>query len=127
MPLTIDTDVDGFPFPFASTHEQAETVAFGYPARALVFEQRVEIGPLAIRDMRRRLTASDGLAFLNRALDFRSDLVRMAEMFFRSRGTAEFLGPAFIHSQRLSARWTAEAPNLLLVGFSDVRLMRPAR
>ena len=63
----------------------AETVAFGYPARALVFEQRVDIGPLAIRDMRRRLTASDGLALLNRALDFRSDLVRMAEMFFRCR------------------------------------------
>ena len=33
---------------------EAETVAFGYPARALVFEQRVELGPLAIRDMRRR-------------------------------------------------------------------------
>ena len=32
----------------------AETAAFGYPARALVFEQRVELGPLAIRDMRRR-------------------------------------------------------------------------
>jgi hypothetical protein len=32
---------------------EAETVAFGYPARALVFEQRVELGPLAIRDMRR--------------------------------------------------------------------------
>jgi hypothetical protein len=94
---------------------EAETVAFGYPARALVFEQRVEIGPLAIRDMRRRLTASDGLALLNRALDFRSDLVRMAEMFFdagsrRVPGT----GP---YSQRLSARWTAEAPNLLLVRF----------
>jgi hypothetical protein len=33
---------------------EAKTVAFGYPARALVFEQRVELGPLAIRDMRRR-------------------------------------------------------------------------
>jgi hypothetical protein len=31
-----------------------ETVAFGYPARALVFEQRVRMEPLAIRDMRRR-------------------------------------------------------------------------
>ena len=34
--------------------QDGETVAFGYPARALVFEQRVEVGPLAIRDMRRR-------------------------------------------------------------------------
>ena len=32
---------------------EAETVAFGYLARALVFEQRVELGPLAIRDMHR--------------------------------------------------------------------------
>jgi hypothetical protein len=32
------------------------------------------------------LTASDGLALLNRAWDFRSDLVRMAEVFFWKRG-----------------------------------------
>jgi hypothetical protein len=50
--------------------------------------------------MRRRLTASDGLALLNRALDFRSDLVRMAEMFFDA-GAAEFLGrPLFATSER---------------------------
>jgi hypothetical protein len=51
-----------FHFPSASaisgrdlkcTVMKAEAVAFGYPARALVFEQRVELGPLAIRDMRR--------------------------------------------------------------------------
>jgi hypothetical protein len=64
--LTIDTDVDGFPLPSASVTrtahfnarlaipDGAETVAFGYPARALVFEQRVRMEPLAIRDMRRR-------------------------------------------------------------------------
>jgi hypothetical protein len=40
-----------------------KTVAFGYRARALVFEQRVR-RPLAIRDMRRSLTAGDGLAIL---------------------------------------------------------------
>jgi hypothetical protein len=62
----IDTDVDGFPLPSASVTrtahfnarlaipDGAETVAFGYPARALVFEQRVRTEPLAIRDMRRR-------------------------------------------------------------------------
>jgi hypothetical protein len=38
------TGVDGFP-------RSAETVAFGYRAQALVFEQRVR-RPLAIRDMR---------------------------------------------------------------------------
>jgi hypothetical protein len=60
-PNAIDIGVDGFPFPSVSTARtahfnamEAETVAFGYPARALVFEQRVEVGPLAIRDMRRR-------------------------------------------------------------------------
>jgi hypothetical protein len=37
---------------FSGVITQAETVAFGYRARALVFEQRVQ-GPLAIRDMRR--------------------------------------------------------------------------
>jgi hypothetical protein len=62
---------------------EAETVAFGYPSRALVFEQRVEQtfgyprhAPL--------LTASDGLALLNRACDFRSDLVGVAAMFFET-------------------------------------------
>jgi hypothetical protein len=42
---------------------EAETVAFGYPRHAP------------------SLTASDGLALLNRAWDFRSDFARMAEMF----------------------------------------------
>jgi hypothetical protein len=41
--------------------DQTETAAFGYLARALVLEQRVR-RPLAIRDMRRSLTAGDGLA-----------------------------------------------------------------
>ena len=64
-PQRLDTDVDGFHFirlydpsralhPVSDLKVEAETVAFGYPARALVFEQRVELGPLAIRDMRRR-------------------------------------------------------------------------
>ena len=63
--LNIATDVDGFRFHQPPRHEPrfnarlaipdgAETVAFGYPARALVFEQRVRMEPLAIRDMRRR-------------------------------------------------------------------------
>ena len=88
-PYALDTDVDGFPFPSASTREprisRGRDRRLWLSSRALVLEQRVEIGPLAIRDMRRRLTASDGLALLNRALDFRSDLVRIAEMFFRCR------------------------------------------
>ena len=65
-PQRLDTDVDGFHFirlydpsrasscTVSDSKVEAETVAFGYPARALVFEQRVELGPLAIRDMRRR-------------------------------------------------------------------------
>jgi hypothetical protein len=67
---------------------EAETVAFGYPSRAFVFEQRVDFGYPRHAPS---LTASDGLALLNRAWDFRSDLVRMAEVLFRNRGTAEFL------------------------------------
>jgi hypothetical protein len=52
---------------------EAETVAFGYPRHAP------------------SLTASDGLALLSRAWDFRSDLVRVAEVFFGNKGTADFL------------------------------------
>jgi hypothetical protein len=48
-----------------------ETVAFGYLARAFVLEQRVR-KPLAIRDMRRSLTAGDGLAHQVTGADFRS-------------------------------------------------------
>jgi hypothetical protein len=44
-----DTKLDCFPL---RVQTDAETVAFGYRARALVFEQRVR-RPLAIRDMRR--------------------------------------------------------------------------
>ena len=65
-PQRLDTDVDGFHFirlydtsrasscTVSDSKVEAETVAFGYPARALVFEQRVRNRPLAIRDMRRR-------------------------------------------------------------------------
>jgi hypothetical protein len=53
-----DTKLDCFPL---QDQTEAETVAFGYRARALVFEQRVR-RPLAIRDMRRFVTAGDGLA-----------------------------------------------------------------
>ena len=50
---------------------KTEAVAFGYLARALVLEQRVR-RPLAIRDMRRSLTAGDGLAHQFTSADFRS-------------------------------------------------------
>jgi hypothetical protein len=56
-PTTPDSNIEAF-FLLA---DQTETVAFGYLARALVLEQRVR-RPLAIRDMRRSLTAGDGLA-----------------------------------------------------------------
>jgi hypothetical protein len=64
---------------------EAETVAFGYPARALVLIQRVRNRTFGYPRHAPSLTASDGLAPLNRAWDFRSDLARMADMFFRNR------------------------------------------
>jgi hypothetical protein len=60
---------------------EAETVAFGYPARALVFEQRVRKRTFGYPRHAPLLTAGDGLALLNRAGDFRSDRVHMAGMF----------------------------------------------
>jgi hypothetical protein len=62
------TKLDCFPL---QDQTKAETVAFGYRARALVFEQRVR-RPLAIRDMRRFVTAGDGLAYQFLGADFRS-------------------------------------------------------
>ena len=67
---------------------EAETVAFGYPARALVLDQRVRNRTFGYPRHAPSLTASDGLALLNRAWDFRSDFARMAEMFFK-QGTVE--------------------------------------
>ena len=63
---------------------EAETVAFGYPARALVLEQRVRKRTFGYPRHAPSLTASDGLALLSRAWDFRSDLVRVAEIFFET-------------------------------------------
>jgi hypothetical protein len=65
-----DTKLDRFPL---QDQTEAETVTFGYRARALVFEQRVR-RPLAIRDMRRFITAGDGLAYQFPGADFRSRL-----------------------------------------------------
>ena len=59
---------------------EAETVAFGYPARALVFEQRVR-RPLAICDMRRLATAGDGLAHQFPREDFRSRFKKWSSKF----------------------------------------------
>ena len=63
---------------------EAETVAFGYPARALVLEQRVRKRTFGYPRHAPSLTASDGLAGLSRAWDFRSDLVHVAEIFFET-------------------------------------------
>jgi hypothetical protein len=63
---------------------EAETVAFGYPARAFVFEQRVRNRTFGYPRQAPSLTASDGLALLNRAWDFPSDLFRVAEIFFET-------------------------------------------
>ena len=65
---------------------EAETVAFGYPARALVLVQRVRNRTFGYPRHAPSLTASDGLALLNRAWDFRSDFARTAEMFFLEIG-----------------------------------------
>ena len=59
---------------------EAETVAFGYPARALVLVQRVRNRTFGYPRHAPSLTASDGLALLHRGWDFRSDFARMAEM-----------------------------------------------
>jgi ketosteroid isomerase-like protein len=58
----------------------------GYPARALVLVQRVRNRTFGYPRHAPSLTASDGLALLNRAWDFRSDFARMAEMFFLETG-----------------------------------------
>lgn len=60
---------------------EAETVAFGYRARALVFEQRVELGPLAIRDMRRRNGERRPRSLKSR-LGFSFRFGSLAEVFF---------------------------------------------
>ena len=65
---------------------EAETVAFGYPARALALVQRVRNGTFGYPRQAPSLTASDGLALLNRAWDFRSDFARMAEIYLE-KGT----------------------------------------
>ena len=89
-PNTLDTDVDGFQFPSAST-----TPAAHFDAR-LAIQERPRPSPLAI--LRERLFLNSGSKqdlwlsatravvdgerrsrSLNRAWDFRSDLVRMAE------------------------------------------------
>ena len=80
-PTSSDTKVDSFPSSSLQDQTEAETVAFGYPSRALVFEQRVR-RPLAIRDMRRFVTAGDGLADQFRGEDFRSRLENGRSGFF---------------------------------------------
>jgi hypothetical protein len=95
-PNPFDADIDGFPFPSASTTRaahvnsrfaakmEAETVAFGYHARALVFVQRVRNRTFGYPRHAPSLTASDGLALLNRVWDFRSDFARIAETFLET-------------------------------------------
>ena len=75
-PQRLDTDVDGFHFirlydpsrasscTVSDSKVEAETVAFGYPARALVFEQRVELGTFGYPRHAPSLTAGDGLVLL---------------------------------------------------------------
>jgi hypothetical protein len=64
-----DTKLDCFPL---QNHTDAETVAFGYRARALVFEQRVRRTFGYPRHAPFRLTAGDGLAHQFRCAAFRS-------------------------------------------------------
>jgi hypothetical protein len=70
---------------------EAETVAFGYPARALALVQRVRNGTFGYPRQAPSLTASDGLDLLSHAWDFRSDFVRMAEILWK-QGTIEGVG-----------------------------------
>jgi hypothetical protein len=60
---------------------EAETVAYGYPARALVLDQRVRNRTFGYPRHAPSLTASDGLALLNRAWDFRSDSLAWLRCF----------------------------------------------
>ena len=59
-------------FPQFATQTETETAAFGYRARTLVFEQRVRRNLGYPRDMRRSLTAGDGLAHQIIGENFRS-------------------------------------------------------
>src|SRR5260370_23551302 len=56
----------------SQSRTEAETAAFGYPARALVFKQRVRKSDLWLSATCAVVTASDGLALPSRGGDFRS-------------------------------------------------------
>jgi hypothetical protein len=60
---------------------EAETAAFGYPARALIFEQRVRKGTFGYPRHAPSLTASDGLVLSSRGGDFRSRLLPGTNVF----------------------------------------------
>ena len=66
-------------FPQFATQTETETAAFGYRAsRVLMLEQRVR----TIRDMRRSLTAGDGLANQIIGENFVPDLINGCSVIF---------------------------------------------
>jgi len=98
-----DIKVDGFPSSIhryntsrdfnarlAQSRTEAETAAFGYPARALVFKLRVRKSDLWLSATCAVVTASDGLALPSRGGDFRSRSIDdTEEIFWGTPGTAQ--------------------------------------
>jgi hypothetical protein len=66
----------------SQSRTEAETAAFGYPARALVFKQRVRKSDLWLSATCAVVTASDGLALPSRGGDFRSRSIDDTEEIF---------------------------------------------
>src|SRR5260370_21950512 len=66
----------------SQSRTEAETAAFGYPARALVFKQRVRKSDLWLSATCAVVTASDGLALPSRGGDFSSPSIDDGGGFF---------------------------------------------
>src|SRR5712691_12740696 len=84
----------------SQSRTEAETAAFGYPARALVFKLRVRKSDLWLSATCAVVTASDGLALPSRGGDFRSRSIDDTEEIFW--GTPEPPSPKR-RSERLRA------------------------
>src|SRR5712691_12418799 len=74
----------------SQSRTEAETAAFGYPARALIFKLRVRKSDLWLSATCAVVTASDGLALPSRGGDFRSRSIDdTEEIFWGTPGTAQ--------------------------------------
>jgi hypothetical protein len=81
-PLALDTRVEGHS---SSIVDQTETVAFGYRARALALERRVQQEIRLTRDVRHRWTAGGGLVHQIIGDDIRSRILTDVQISLGNR------------------------------------------